>query len=76
MTGCPSPYWDGSCRHLTCGRCGQHTNNNTQGHYWAYCRVTKTCREFHFCCPDDCQLEETCESPGGTDTPVSEPAPS
>lgn len=45
---------------LTCNRCKKDTGNNTQGHYWAYCKVTKTNREFHFCCPDDCELEEGC----------------
>lgn len=56
-TPCPSPYRDGTCRHLTCGRCGQHTDNNTQGHYWSWCKITKSVREFHFCCPGDCELE-------------------
>lgn len=42
---------------LTCGRCARRTRNNTQGHYWAWCRVTRTEREHHFCCPDDCALE-------------------
>lgn len=45
------------CRCLICGRCKHHTGDNNQGHYWAYCNVTKTTREFHFCCPDDCELE-------------------
>lgn len=45
------------CRCIICARCGQHTGNNNQGHYWSSCKVTKTVREFHFCCPDDCQLE-------------------
>lgn len=48
----------GACRHLTCGRCEQHTDNGNQGHYWAYCSVTKTVRDFHFCCPGDCELGE------------------
>lgn len=57
LAPCPNPYRDGTCRHLTCGRCGQHTNNNTQGHYWKWCHVTKSMRTHHFCCPDDCELE-------------------
>lgn len=44
-------------RLLVCARCNQRTNNTHQGHYWAWCRVTKDTREFHFCCPDNCQLE-------------------
>lgn len=48
---------DGHCRCMICGRCGHHTGNGHQGHYWKYCKVTKTMREFHFCCPDDCELE-------------------
>jgi hypothetical protein len=62
LSDCPSPYRDGTCRHLTCGRCKQHTNNSSQGHYWAYCKVTKTKREFHFCCPGDCELERNDET--------------
>lgn len=54
---CDEPDADGTCRHLTCGRCKQHTNDTHQGHYWAWCKVTKTTREFHFCCPGDCELE-------------------
>lgn len=45
------------CRCLICVRCGQHTGNNTQGHYWAYCKVTKTTRDFHQCCPGNCELD-------------------
>lgn len=47
----------GKCRCIVCARCGKHTGNATQGHYWAYCKVTGETREFHFCCPDDCELE-------------------
>jgi hypothetical protein len=54
---CDEPNIDGVCRHLTCGRCKQHTGDSHQGHYWAWCKVTKTTREFHFCCPGDCELE-------------------
>lgn len=42
---------------MTCGRCGRRTGNNTQGHRWAYCTVTLTMREHHFCCPGACELE-------------------
>jgi hypothetical protein len=45
------------CRCIVCSRCGHHTGNSNQGHYWAYCKVTKSKRDFHLCCPDDCQLE-------------------
>jgi hypothetical protein len=45
------------CRCMWCARCGQLTGNTTQGHYWAHCKVTKTTREFHMCCPDACELE-------------------
>lgn len=50
---------DGSyaCRCLVCGRCEKHTGNSNQGHYWAYCKVTKSRRDFHFCCPGNCELE-------------------
>lgn len=46
-----------SCRCSWCGRCGQLTGNNTQGHFWGLCKTTGTVREFHFCCPDACELE-------------------
>lgn len=49
-------YLDGTCRCLVCARCGHHTGNSTQGHYWSFCKVTRTMREHHFCCPDDCEL--------------------
>lgn len=62
---CPSPRIDGTCNHLTCARCQQHTNNSTQGHYWAWCHVTKTDRVHHFCCPDDCELETKEEKTDG-----------
>ena len=42
---------------IICDQCNQATGNNTQGHYWSFCKVTGTVREFHFCCPGDCQLE-------------------
>ena len=52
-------YVDGHCRCIVCARCGHHTGNAHQGHYWAYCSATKTLRDFHLCCPDDCELEAT-----------------
>lgn len=45
------------CRCSWCGRCGQLTGNTNQGHYWKHCKVTGSLREFHFCCPDCCELE-------------------
>lgn len=48
---------DGSCRCVVCPRCHKHTGNAHQGHYWAFCKVTKTTRGFHLCCPDNCELE-------------------
>lgn len=48
-----------SCRCMWCGRCNKVTGNTTQGHFWAFCKVTGTMRDFHFCCPDNCALEET-----------------
>lgn len=39
----PSAYQmpDGStaCRCVVCPRCGHHTGNSHQGHYWAFCKV-------------------------------------
>lgn len=48
---------DGRCRCIVCPRCDHHTGNAHQGHHWSYCTVTGTTREFHFCCPGDCELE-------------------
>jgi hypothetical protein len=45
------------CRCLVCSRCGRHTGNTTQGHWWAWCKATREMREFHFCCPDRCELD-------------------
>lgn len=45
------------CRCLVCARCGHHTGNNTQGHWWSWCKVRGTLRGHHFCCPGDCELE-------------------
>lgn len=52
---------DGQCRCMVCAHCGHHTGNSHQGHFWAYCRVTASIRDFHFCCPDEeygCELEK------------------
>lgn len=42
-----------------CGRCGEPTGNTVQGHYWSWCRVTQTYRQYHLCCPGNCELEAT-----------------
>lgn len=56
---CGVEHDEGEWRQLgmVCCRCHQHTGDNNQGHAWRFCKVTKTTREFHFCCPDDCELE-------------------
>lgn len=46
------------CRCSWCSRCDKATGNNTQGHYWSYCKVSKTFETLHFCCPDNCELGE------------------
>jgi len=56
---CKRCNYSGSCRCMWCVRCNQVTGNTNQGHFWAFCKVTGTMRDFHFCCPDNCQLEET-----------------
>lgn len=43
---------------LICGRCGLATGNTTQGHRWRYCKVTRTFRRIHHCCPGHCEIEE------------------
>lgn len=48
-----TPYEE---RNVVCARCEQRTSNTSQGHYWKYCKGTGSFREFHFCCPDDCEL--------------------
>lgn len=53
----PPTYSDGRCRCVVCARCGKHTGNSNQGHFWAFCKVTKGMRDFHLCCPGDCELE-------------------
>lgn len=45
------------CRCATCARCGHHTGNSSQGHYWAFCSASGGLRRFHFCCPGDCELD-------------------
>lgn len=45
-----------ACRCVICAQCKQHTGNANQGHYWAYCKITRRSETFHFCCPDACQL--------------------
>ena len=27
------------CRCVVCARCGQHTGNSSQGHWWSVCKV-------------------------------------
>lgn len=52
---------------MLCARCGRHTGNNHQGHYWGLCKVLVAAgktgkdaiRELHFCCPGNCELEAT-----------------
>ena len=48
-----------TCRCLVCNRCRKHTGNNSQGHYWGFCKVTNTIRDHHFCCPGNCELEKS-----------------
>lgn len=37
---------------MKCARCGEHTGNHHQGHYWKLCQKTReVLDEFHFCCP-------------------------
>lgn len=57
---CPTGLCHSRASH--CGRCG--VCSGYQGCYFAYCSVTKTDREFHFCCPDDCELEGTIRPDG------------
>ena len=44
------------CRCVVCARCGHHTGNSNQGHYWSLCTITGRDEEFHFCCPNACEL--------------------
>lgn len=41
---------------MTCSRCGNLTGNNTQGHYWSFCKVERRYTKMHFCCPGNCEL--------------------
>lgn len=54
----PDGAIDVVCRCMVCARCANHTGNSSQGHYWGLCKVTKQKRRFHFCCPNDCELEQ------------------
>ncbi len=51
------------CRCVICVRCGRHTGNTTQGHFWGWCRAASALRAHHFCCPDDCELEADRDQP-------------
>jgi len=70
--GPAASYVDGHCRCTVCPRCHHHTGNAHQGHYWGYCKVTRTSREFHFCCPEapGCELNEVTTTEGTTDDRV------
>lgn len=54
VDGAGLPVW--GCRCMVCARCGRHTGNTTQGHYWRMCTRSGQLEEFHFCCPDNCEL--------------------
>lgn len=57
----PNPDGTTACRCIVCARCGRHTGNATQGHYWGFCDVTKKIEKFHFCCPGNCELHPSIE---------------
>lgn len=44
------------CRCIVCSRCGHHTGNSNQGHYWAWCKVSAQREGFHHCCPGNCEI--------------------
>lgn len=44
--------------HYHCGRCLGPEITGMYGHHTTYCKITKTQREFHGCCPNACELEE------------------
>lgn len=46
-----------NCRCVVCPRCNMHTGNSTQGHFWAWCKVTESRRDYHWCCEESCSLE-------------------
>lgn len=49
----PSYFPDGRCRCTICARCGHHTGNSHQGHYWKWCKQEgQMLDDWHFCCPD------------------------
>ena len=41
--------------HYHCPGCWAETG--MYGHHTTFCKVTRTQREFHRCCPDNCELE-------------------
>lgn len=45
-----------SCTCFVCGECDQHTGTTSHGHYSSYCKVTRSMRDPHFCCPGKCEL--------------------
>lgn len=58
------------CRCLVCARCDKHTGNSNYGHYTKACKnvvgqgltvkgYIEAIKDIphHFCCPDDCELE-------------------
>lgn len=61
FAGYASPLFVGIlfCRCTICARCGKHTGNSNQGHFWSFCNITATTRSPHFCCPNWCELEPT-----------------
>jgi len=48
------PCGNPECEEWHCGRCAAH-NAGQQGHYAAFCQVTKARAPHHFCCPGDCE---------------------
>ncbi len=55
-----------ACRmpQYTCARCGKPSSH--QGHYFRMCKDGNLSPFWHFCCPDDCELDE---KPGFTEEP-------
>lgn len=45
------------CRCVVCPRCGRHTGNATQGHFWSWCGESGAFEVPHLCCPGDCELD-------------------
>lgn len=56
MTDARSKHDEG----ITCPRCGRATGNTSQGHRWRFCRITRTHRRLHYCCPEPqgCEIEK------------------